>query len=107
MTARAVMTLRLSSLECCFLMRNVQKDGRPKRRPESREETPKEASAANMLHCNNDPGTSFVQRKRRADCLPLFLPNVEFVNLPLTISCEKSQAGRFLFSCGRCESKCV
>ena len=38
-----------------------------KRRPESREETPKEASAASLLHCNNDPGTSFVQRKRRAD----------------------------------------
>ena len=43
-----------------------------KRRPESREETPKEANAAAMLHCNNDLGTSLVQRKRRMKCLPLF-----------------------------------
>jgi hypothetical protein len=43
-----------------------------KRRPESREETPKEANAAAMLHCNNDLGTSLVQRKRRIKCLPLF-----------------------------------
>jgi hypothetical protein len=43
-----------------------------KRRPESREETPKEANAASLLHCNNDLGTSLVQRKRRIKCLPLF-----------------------------------
>src|SRR4051795_8208769 len=42
------------------------------RRPESREETPKEASAAAMLHCNNDSGRNFVQWERQISGLPLF-----------------------------------
>jgi hypothetical protein len=42
------------------------------RRPESREETPKKASAAAMLHCNNDSGRNFVQRERQISGLPLF-----------------------------------
>src|SRR3954453_12717128 len=42
------------------------------RRPESREETPKEASAAAMLHCNNDSGINFVQQERQISGLPYF-----------------------------------
>jgi hypothetical protein len=55
-----------------------------KRRPESREETPKEANAASLLHCNNDLGTSLVQRKRRIKCLPLFFAKLRDVGASLS-----------------------
>ena len=55
-----------------FFRTCAKKEAAHKRRPESREETPKEANAASLLHCNNDLGTSLVQRKRRTKCLPLF-----------------------------------
>jgi hypothetical protein len=49
-----------------------EKKAAHKRRPESREETPKEANAAAMLHCNNDSGINFVQQERQISGLPLF-----------------------------------
>ena len=49
-----------------------EKKAAHERRPESREETPKEASAAAMLHCNNDSGINFVQQERQIFGLPLF-----------------------------------
>jgi hypothetical protein len=35
------------------------------RRPEFREETPKEAYATSLLHCNNEPEPKFVQQERQ------------------------------------------
>ena len=49
-----------------------EKKAAHERRPESREETPKEANAAAMLHCNNDSGINFVQQERQISGLPLF-----------------------------------
>ena len=55
-----------------FFRTCAKKKAAHERRPESREETPKEASAAAMLHCNNDSGINFVQQERQISGLPLF-----------------------------------
>jgi hypothetical protein len=55
-----------------FPRTRAKKKAAHERRPESREETPKKASATSLPHCNNDSGINFVQRKRRAECLPFF-----------------------------------
>src|SRR4051794_6787005 len=57
-----------------------------KRRPESREETPKEASAAAMLHCNNDSGRNFVQWERQISGLPLFFAKLRDFGASLSIA---------------------
>src|SRR4051812_7488673 len=59
-----------------FLMARAKKEAAHKRRPESREETPKKASAASLPHCNNDSGINFVQRERQIFCLPLFFADM-------------------------------
>ena len=69
----------LKQILSCF---DTKKTAR--RRPESREETPKEANAASLLHCNNDLGTSLVQRKRRTKCLPLFFAKLRDVGASLS-----------------------
>jgi hypothetical protein len=69
----------LKQILSCF---DTKKTAR--RRPEFREETPKEANAASLLHCNNDLGTSLVQRKRRIKCLPLFFAKLRDVGASLS-----------------------
>jgi hypothetical protein len=49
---------------------NYAKKGRLHRRPEFREETPKEAYAASLLHCDNSAKSEFVQQKGRSQGLP-------------------------------------
>jgi hypothetical protein len=44
---------------------SVQKRAALVRRPEFREETPKEAYAASLLHCDNDAEPEFVQQERQ------------------------------------------
>jgi hypothetical protein len=70
-----------------FLRACAKKKAAHKRRPESREETPKKASAASLPHCNNDSGINFVQRKRRAECLPLFFADVRDLTASLLTAC--------------------
>src|SRR3954452_5346094 len=69
-----------------FLMARAKKKAAHERRPESREETPKMASAASLPHCNNDSGINFVQRKRRAECLPFFFADVRDLTASLLIA---------------------
>src|SRR3954451_14356066 len=57
-----------------FFRTCAKKKAAHERRPESREETPKKASATSLLHCNNDLGINFVQQERQIFCLPYFLP---------------------------------
>jgi hypothetical protein len=45
----------------CYFAEYVQKRGRPERRPESREETPKRRYSNLLLHCTNKLRASFVQ----------------------------------------------
>src|SRR3954469_6941842 len=70
-----------------FLMARAKKKAAHKRRPESREETPEMASAASLPHCNNDSRINFVQRKRRAECLPLFFADVR--DLTASLRCPR------------------
>src|SRR5918995_4043774 len=63
-----------------------EKKAAHERRPESREETPKEASAAAMLHCNNDSGINFVQRERQISGLPLFFAKLRDFGASLPIA---------------------
>src|SRR3954471_21319409 len=56
------------------------------RRPESKEETPKKASATSLLHCNNDSGINFVQRERQISGLPLFFAKLRDFVASLSIA---------------------
>src|SRR3954451_8060875 len=59
-----------------FFRTCAKKKAAHERRPESREETPKKASATSLLHCNNDLGINFVQQERQIFCLPLFFADM-------------------------------
>src|SRR4051795_5679060 len=61
-----------------------EKKAAHERRPESREETPKKASAAAMLHCNNDSGRNFVQQERQISGLPLFFARLRDIGASLS-----------------------
>src|SRR4051795_1226182 len=63
-----------------------EKKAAHERRPESREETPKKASAAAMLHCNNDSGRNFVQWERQISGLPLFFAKLRDFGASLSIA---------------------
>jgi hypothetical protein len=71
-----------------------EKKAAHERRPESREETPKEASAAAMLHCNNDWGINFVQQERQISGLPLFFCQIACLR-SLTFHCRREKGKPF------------
>src|SRR3954453_18351960 len=97
-----------------FFRTCAKKKAAHERRPESREETPKKASATSLLHCNNDLGINFVQQERQIFCLPLFFADMRDSGASLSTALPSppapprpSAASRSRISPGSCSRACL